>query len=132
MTTKSFELSIKTVSEANSTEHWTKKSKRHKEQAFFVRMAYIQNIEQVHLPCTITMTRCSTRDLDSDNLQMAFKWIRDEISELVISDKIVRTYQSKNGRTIEVRGRNDCHIDLTWIYKQKKSKKMGIIIEFEF
>lgn len=132
MTSKSFELPIKTVSEANCTEHWTTKSKRHKSQAFFVRMAFLQYIEQVTLPVTITMTRCASRELDSDNLQMAFKWIRDELSELVISDKVVRTYQSKSGRTIEVRGRNDCHIDITWNYKQEKRKKNGIIIVFDF
>lgn len=132
MTTKSFELSIKTVSEANSTEHWTKKSKRHKEQAFFVRMAYLQHVGQVILPVKITMTRCATRELDSDNLQMAFKWIRDELSDLVCSDRIVSTTQSKTGRTVEVRGRNDSDARISWDYKQQKSKKMGVIIEFEF
>lgn len=132
MTTKIFELPIKTVSEANCTEHWTKKSKRHKEQAFFVRMAYLQYIEQVTLPVKITMTRCASRKLDSDNLQMAFKWIRDELSDLVCSDRIVSTSQSKTGRTIAVRGRNDSDARINWEYKQEKSRKMGVIIEFEF
>jgi hypothetical protein len=132
MTIKIFELPIKTVSEANSTEHWTKKSKRHKEQAFFVRMAYLQYVGAVILPVKITMTRCASRELDSDNLQMAFKWIRDELSDLVFSDRIARTYQSKTGRTVEIRGRNDSDISVTWNYKQEKRRKCGIVIEFEF
>ena len=33
-------LRIKTVSEANCTQHWTKKSKRHKLQQFFIVKHY--------------------------------------------------------------------------------------------
>lgn len=133
MATKSFELPIKTVSEANCTEHWTTKSKRHKQQAFFVRMAFLQYIGQVTLPVTITMTRCAPRELDKqDNLPMSFKWIVDELSDLVFSDRVTKTCVSKTGRTVEIRGRNDSDSRITWVYKQEKRKKCGIIIEFEF
>lgn len=133
MTTKGFELPIKTVSEANSTEHWTKKSKRHKEQAFFVRMAYLQYIGQVTLPVTITMTRCAPRELDKqDNLPMSFKWIVDELSDLVFRDRVTKTCVSKTGRTVETRGRNDSDSRIIWVYKQEKRKQMAVIIEFEF
>ncbi len=132
MTIKSFELPIKTVSEANSTEHWTKKAKRHKQQAFFVRMAYTQFVVNVEMPCTITMTRCSIRETDSDNLQISMKWIRDELSQLVFPDRSIKTYLSKRGRVVEVRGREDSDPQITWLYKQEKRKKYGVIIEFEF
>lgn len=131
MKSKSFELPIRIVSEANSTEHWTKKAKRHKEQAFFVKRAFHEYIKDAIMPCTITMIRLAPRELDSDNLQMAFKWIRDELADFMFPGENLH-YIAKSGRTIPLKGRRDSEPGLTWAYEQRKSKSYGIIVQFDF
>jgi hypothetical protein len=128
---ESFEIDIKTVSEANSTQHWSTKHKRHKQQQFFVRAAYMQYMSYVKVPCNVTLTRLAPHDLDSDNLQMAFKWIRDEISELILPEHCKEFVDAK-GNIRKLKGRADSDERITWDYKQTKRKKYGIIVEIEF
>ena len=84
-----WELPLTTVSEANSSEHWTKSSKRHRQQQFFVRAMFHGLKTEIPIPCTITLTRLNSRGLDkSDNLPMAFKYIKDEIVLFAFFQKI--------------------------------------------
>ena len=46
----SWEIPIRTVSELNSKEHWTKKAKRHKSQQKFVKLALKAKIGQSNTP----------------------------------------------------------------------------------
>lgn len=127
----SWEISIKTVSEANSTEHWTKKSKRHKEQQFFVRLSWQLNVEKLKFPCVITLTRLSPRLLDCDeNLPMAFKWIKDEIGACIFPEKVVN-YVSKSGKIKQNKGHADSDPRVTWQYKQEKRNIKAVRIEIE-
>ena len=99
-------IPLRLQSEANSSEHWSKKAKRHKQQKMVVR-AYMQ-WQTCDLPCTITLTRAAPRPFDSDNLQSAFKYIRDTIAAYIIGN--------------DIPGIADSDIRITWKYEQKKTK----------
>ena len=66
--------------------------------------------------------------LDDDNLCMAFKWIRDEISECLFP-KNVKTYIDSTGRVKRVKGREDSNPLVKWKYDQNKAQKLGIQID---
>lgn len=125
-----WELPIRTVSEMNVQQHWTVKSKRHRQQQFFVRRLFALESTEMPLPCVITLTRLSTHSLDEDNLCAAFKWVRDEISECLL-EREAKTYQNKNGKTVSLKGRSDANPSISWVYKQEKAKRMGVRIEIE-
>lgn len=127
-----WELPLKTVSEANCFEHYRIKSKRHQQQQFFIRQLFIHEAQKIVLPCTVKMIRLAPRTLDEDdNLRMAFKWIKDEISECLIPEKRA-AYVTKKGRIQEVKGRADSDKRITWEYGQEKTKIQGIRIEISF
>jgi len=65
------------------------------------------------LPCTVHLIRIG-RKLDSDNLQGAFKYIRDAIAELLVPGLAT--------------GRADDDERITWEYAQEKGK-VGVRIE---
>ena len=115
------EIPIRTVSEANISEHWTKKHKRKKQQQMYVFM-YLRHIqEKIPLPCHIILTRIAPRSLDEgDNLPMAFKKIRDVISSFLTGDTRP--------------GLADSDERLTWAYNQEKGKpkQYGVRITLEF
>lgn len=126
-----WQIPLSTVSESNRSEHWTKSSKRHKQQQFFVRALFNREAQEIPLPCIITMTRLSPRMLDSEeNLPMAFKWIKDQIGACLFPEKVV-VYKKKNGSYASNKGHTDSDARVTWKYKQEKSKTKGIRIEFE-
>ena len=116
-----FELPIfKTVSESNVKEHYRISGARHRWQQKRIKGILMSKKEAacVKLPCTVKLTRISPRKLDSDNLTMAFKWIRDEIADFLIPGL--------------KKGRADSDSRIEWEYAQEKSKtsETGIKIEF--
>lgn len=124
-------LPIRTVSESNLSEHWTTKSKRHKQQQFFVRCLFKHEAQEIKLPCIITLIRLSSRFLDSEeNLPMAFKWIKDEIGACLFPDKVV-IYHKKGGKFVKNKGHADSDARVVWKYSQEKSKTIGVRIEIE-
>lgn len=110
-------LPIKTISESNSSEHWSKKHKRHKTQKLCIRLFFNQQNLKIIPPCSIKLVRVSPRILDDDNLVSAFKWIRDAIAEQIHPGLAP--------------GRADDDEKITWIYKQEKGKLQGIKIILE-
>jgi len=108
----SFSLPIRTVSEANSREHWSAKAKRARGQRLMARVETISRRVALHcvsFPLTITLTRIGKRMLDSDNLSRSFKAIRDGVADgLDIDDGDER---------------------LVWIYGQEIGKEYGVRIE---
>jgi len=126
-----WELPIKTVSEANCSEHWSKKAKRHKQQQFFVRTVFNHNSEPIQLPCIVTLTRLCCRFYDDDNNVSCFKKIRDEMSECLIPEKRGH-YVTKKGKIKAIKGRADSDPRIEWKYKQEKNKNPGIRIEIAF
>jgi len=126
-----FELPIKTVSEANASEHWTVKSRRHHSQQRIIRYAMAKHADVIRVPCTVRLIRVSPGLLDSDNLLTAFKWIRDEISELILPDK-KKSYTSGHGKTVSLKGRCDDDPRITWQYDQCKGRVYAVLIEIIF
>jgi hypothetical protein len=122
---------IKTVSEANCSENWRKKHRRHKRQQFFIKLSYSKNVNDLRLPCDVKMVRLSPRFLDDDNLVSSFKYIRDELSECILPE-YRKVYIDKNGKTKQIRGRADSDSRISWSYSQEKSIFMGIRIEISF
>jgi len=130
MTKIVWEVPIKTVSEANSNEHWHKKAKRHTQQQGIVRVLFRQLETPILPPCVVRMVRLAPRKLDSDNLTTAFKWIRDQIADCLLPYNI-KVYLSKDGKLRKAAGRNDDNPLITWEYAQEKASSIGVRIEIE-
>lgn len=123
-------LPIKTVSEGNSSEHWRAKSKRHRQQQFFIKALFNSWEDDITLPCIVRLIRLAPRRLDEDNNVFAFKWVRDQVSECLVPEK-AKSYVAKNGKVIPIKGRADSDDRITWVYDQEKSPTLGIRIEIE-
>lgn len=109
-------LDIKTISEANCSQHWSIKHKRHTKQK--KRISYEFKIREllIPLPCHIKLTRISYRSLDAeDNLPCAFKWIKDQIAAEITGNRVA--------------GRADDDKRMTWEYGQEKGSPQSIRIE---
>jgi hypothetical protein len=124
-------LPLRTVSEANSSEHWSKKARRHRMQHYFVRLSYNKNVPCMHLPCKATLTRLAPRQLDTDNLLTSMKYIRDELSECILGIE-KKIYRTAKGKFKSICGHNDSDPRISWHYDQRKSKTYGIEITLEF
>lgn len=124
-----WELPLKTVSESNISEHWTRSSKRHRRQQFYIRQLFKHEVRQIPIPCIVKLIRLNSRFLDEDdNLRMAFKWIKDEVSECIFPNKN-STYVDKKGKVRLIKGRADDTPLIQWQYSQEKNSIMGIRIE---
>lgn len=103
------ELPIRIVSVANRREHWSKRHKRaqaHKKAALMVPKA--------SLPCQVTLTRVAPKAggwMDSDNLQTAFKALRDGIAARL--------------------GVDDADDRVTWVYRQQAGPHYAALVKIE-
>lgn len=113
-----WEFPIKTISEMNCNECWQKKRQRHLMQKYLIRLFLNREIKKVNLPCTIELTRISTRMLDYDNLVASQKYVLDAICDLLIPG--LRP------------GRADGDKRISTVYNQEKGKILGIRITIEF
>lgn len=113
-----WQLPIKTASEANSSEHWTKKAKRHAIQKKWVKWAYHRDKPFLPLPCVARLTRISPKALDlHDNLRMSLKWVADAVAECIVPGKAI--------------GRADDEKDIHWEYSQEKGKPREYAVRIE-
>lgn len=111
-----FQIPLKIQSEANCSEHWVKKKKRHDTQKWVVKKVWLDNGFNFNLPIEITLIRVSPRCLDQeDNLPMSFKWIKDSIADCIIPGKAP--------------GRADDCKQITWKFDQKRGKVRENYIE---
>jgi hypothetical protein len=79
-------LPVYLVSVANKREHWAVRHRRNSAQRLALRallMAEGRKHDLPPRPWLVTMTRIGKRELDSDNLESAFKALRDEIAEFL-------------------------------------------------
>ncbi len=77
---------MKTVSEANLSEHWSKKYKRSQIQQWSVK-CFLKNSlydKNVQLPLKILMIRRGKRKMDFDNLTISLKHVRDAIAHYLL------------------------------------------------
>ena len=111
-----FQIPLRTESEGNSNEHWTRKNQRHKKQKWIIKAAFMEKNLKINRPCEITLTRIAPRELDKeDNLPMSFKWIKDAIADYIIPGK--------------ASGRADDSKEISWKYDQKKGKVKEYSVE---
>lgn len=101
-----FTVPIRTYSEANRSEHWTKRHKRHQGQRLILNSFLNKHCQNVNLPIKIIITRIAPRPLDFDNLTMSVKFIRDSLAMFFIP----------GGRS----GQNDSDVRFNWFYEQNK------------
>lgn len=102
-------LPIRTVSEANQRDHWTKKARRAKDQrgttALVVRAELRRKRVTIGNGLVVTLCRVAPGTLDDDNLRGACKGPRDGIADaLGINDRDPRVtwaYQQRRGRAGE-------------------------------
>lgn len=64
----------------NARVHWTRRAARAKKERAIVAVALRQRVGQDDVPTICTLARVAPRALDDDNLQGAFKAIRDEVA----------------------------------------------------
>jgi len=78
-------LPLRTVSGANIREHWAAKAARAKLQRSTARMMLLLDkkwcAQQNHF--AVKLTRIAPKKLDSDNLEISFKAIRDGIADAI-------------------------------------------------
>jgi len=72
-------------SEANKSEHWTRRSKRITAQHKLVwyGLSAKQPPGSIELPCSVVITRYGTKLYDDDNLIAAMKHVRDAIANFL-------------------------------------------------
>ena len=105
-----FTLPLRVVSEANAHEHWRVRQKRAKAQRALVALVWAaQVLPRNRKPETVILTRRAPRTLDSDNLAVSFKHVRDEVAALC--------------------GFDDRAPDVRWVYAQEKAKTYGVRVE---
>ncbi len=102
------EIPIKTVSEANSREHWRVKNKRKQNQQAAVWFSLQSRSAFLPPPILVTLERIGKRLLDDDNLASSFKGIRDMVAAFYCLDdgdtKAVRwKYSQSIGRDYAIR-----------------------------
>lgn len=110
-------IPLRLESEMNVSCHWSVRSKRKKKQKMAVLYCMQPFIHLVNLPCTVSLTRFSPLQFDSDNLVSSFKYIRDAIVSAI-----------KPGLAP---GRGDEGDDIKWVYNQKKNKDHMITIDIQ-
>ena len=131
MTVLTWILPIKTISEANASEHWTSRAKRRKKQGLLVRVMLKKELEQVVLPCHITLTRLGPRFLDTDNLPISMKSLTDELADMLVPEK-GGWYVTRSGQRKRKRGHSDSDKRLLWAYGQEKWPVAAVRIEIAF
>ena len=103
-----FVAPIKTISEANVMEHWTKRHKRHKQQLLVLNSFLSKIPKSYNFPIKIIITRIAPRELDSDNLTISVKFIRDRLADFLIPNL--------------AKGQADSDKRLEWVYNQSKGQ----------
>ncbi len=114
----SIKIPIRLVSEANNTDHWTKKHKRKKKISLLLK-TYLPDLGKCQLPCKVILTRVAPRRFDFDNLVISFKHVRDQISGMLIPGLAA--------------GRADDDDRIEWEYRQERGnpKEYAVIIEIK-
>lgn len=109
------EIPIRILSEANNTDHWTKKHKRKKIQSFLIK----HSLKNVHIPVPVTINLIrqgvTSHMLDFDNLVACMKFPKDIIADLILPGLPP--------------GRADGDHRISWKYDQQKGKSYALIVE---
>lgn len=112
-------LAIRTYSEANCTEPWQKRHKRHKKQKNILFWSIMECKKFIKLPCIVTFVRYAPKMLDKhDNLPMSMKWLCDCLCAEITG--------------IKTAGRADDSKEIKIKYDQVKCKGYAVKVIIEF
>ncbi len=126
-----WDIPIKTCDETNAYENPHMKTRRHKQQQFFIRQLFNREVRELPLPCRVTFVRLGPKEMDEeDNLRMSFKWIKDQVGACIFPEKSM-IYVTKKGQVRENRGHADSDPRIKWNYRQEKATRLSIRIEIE-
>jgi hypothetical protein len=78
-------MPLRIQSRANLREHWRTRSARDRREKRTTAL-YLSKVEKPALPVKVTLTRLAPRSLDSDNLAISFKAVRDAVAEWLGAD----------------------------------------------
>lgn len=95
----------------NLREHWRVRHRRVKAQRQTVAWFLTASTPRPALPVVVTLTRVGVRDLDGDNLQGAFKAVRDQVATWL--------------------GLDDADPRIRWEYDQRRGKVCAVEIRVE-
>lgn len=112
---------VELVATGNLSEHWTKRAKRKKAMKTIVKALLSKKFE-INLPCVVTLTRISKRDLDFDNLVYSFKDVRDALADVIVANAF-------NLPCIDSKGQYDGDPRIQWRYGQGRGNLDGFNIE---
>lgn len=103
----------------NRVNHWRQLHTLKVKHQKLIRLQYMVDKPQLVTPATISLIRIAPRELDYDNLVMAFKNIRDIVASLFFPDKAP--------------GHADASKELTFTYLQEKGlpRQYAIKIKIE-
>ena len=106
------DIPLKTISEANARDHWSKKARRVKHHRSTARLLTQTAARATALPVVVTLTRIApSSGLDDDNLRSALKAIRDGIADAY--------------------GLDDRDPSITWRYAQRRGTTYAVQVEIE-
>lgn len=126
-----WDIPIKTCDETNAYENPHIKTRRHKQQQFFIRSLFNREARELPIPCLVTFVRLGPKQMDEeDNLRMSFKWIKDEMGACLFPEKVVN-YITKKGQVRQNKGHADSDVRIKWQYRQEKATRLSIRIEIE-
>ncbi len=109
---------MRIYSRSNRSEHWRKRSKREKAQRAELRFTYQRAIRDFGLPVVVTFDLWSYQAMDGDNLQTAFKHLRDEVANILLP-----TTQGNQHR----RWADDSDPRIAWKYRQFRGRQRVVI-----
>ncbi len=98
---------LRTYSTLNQRVHWSVRAKRAKSER--EATGFMVAKMPKNLPCTVRLVRLGAKALDGDNLQGAFKAVRDAIAQKL--------------------GADDADPRITWEYAQERAKGFAVRIE---
>ncbi|HLT41931.1 MAG TPA: hypothetical protein VKZ95_04435, partial [Sphingobacteriaceae bacterium] len=98
-------------------EHWATKNRRSRIQRGIISLKWNSSAPEINLPCEVTLIRCANKELDEDNLAIAFKGIRDHVADFLIPGLN--------------KGQADGDPRITWVYGQEFSKIRGVRIRIK-
>lgn len=122
---------VRTICETNTSEHWSSRAKRRKQQALILWYSYKREKQEIKLPCHITMTRLSPHLLDVDSISSSMKALTDELADILVPEK-GGWYVTKAGQKKRKKGHSDSDSRLSWSYGQEKNKSYAVKVEIRF
>lgn len=117
-------LPVRTISELNAREHWSKRKRRAAEhrRVAFMKLRPLLAVDAHWPPLVCVLIRIGPRALDGDNLQGALKHVRDGVADATGvddgSDQVTWVYGQRRGLAREYAVRVEVWTASSWGRRQ--------------